>query len=427
MNIEYSLRGLLNALFRHLIKIIAISSVVVLVGLSYIFSIEETYEANATLLVKFGEGALPDVDRSAPSEFSVNDRQELLQSYIKMVKSRDLLLSAVEKIGVDTLYPPKDEGADVVEPSVPVDPVRVAVRRLLGGDLKVTRVGKGNILEFRVKNENPRIAAKFVQILIDRFIEHQNKIYSVEDASFLHLQVESAEEALFEVKQKFLAFKQGLIVSDLQRELDLLLVEKSNLSSLAFSAVTSSQKELEDLLAQEAEMLVTYQPSSPLLKSVQDRIEVVQEIIADKQNDLVSGDESGTLAPRLAKIEARIAVLEENRPKYEQFEQDVRSKISDYEYYKRKGDDARINDMLRKQNITRISVLEHPMVPDKPVSARKKLLLLGFICFGGFLGLGVSLIVELFDDRIITVEAVISSTDVPLLVCFDRKERGGVS
>jgi len=425
MNIEFSLRGLLNALFRHFFKIFAITAVVSLLGVSHILSIEEKYEANAVLLVKFGEGALLDLSRDQPQEFSINDRREILESYIKIVESRDLLFAAVEKVGVDVLYPPNDdaetEPKDVDE--VVIDPMRLAIARLRGGDLSVRADSGSNIIELNVRNYDPEVAAKFVQVLVDSFIAHQNRVYSVEDTNFLNAQVVVAEKALLDAKQSFLDFKQTLAVSDLPRELELLLNEKSRLSGLAVSAVSSAQSELEDLLRQEAEMAVTYQPNSPFLQSVRNRIDIMQRIVADKQNDLLSDDKSGTLAPRLSKIDMRIALLEQGRLQYEQYANTMHTRKSDYEYYKRKSEDARINDMLRQQNITRVSVLEQPIIPDKPVSAHKKLLLLGFIILGGFLGLGVSLVFELLDDRIMTVEAVTANTKIPLLVCFDRKER----
>ncbi len=127
----------------------------------------------------------------------------------------------------------------------------------------------------------------------------------------------------------------------------------------------------------------------------------------------------------MEKIDERIAYLEEHRPEYERHAQNVKAKEKDYTYLKEKGEDARINEMLRQQNITRISVLEKPLVPTAPVSHPKKLLLIAFLMLGGFLGLSVALMFEILDDHITSAEEIEHTLDLPVLASFDEPSQGG--
>jgi succinoglycan biosynthesis transport protein ExoP len=90
MYIETTSRGILTALFRQKIKLFLTVALITLVGLAYIFSLTPRYETKGSLLVKFGEGAVPSIarpDSQRSTEFSRSDRSELMQSYLKILQS----------------------------------------------------------------------------------------------------------------------------------------------------------------------------------------------------------------------------------------------------------------------------------------------------------------------------------------------------
>lgn len=423
MYMELSLRGILNALFKHQLKMIVIAGVIVCIGLIYSLGIGKRYDSHASLLVKFGQDAVSGLERNSQKDAVRYDRSEILKSYVKILKSRDLLKAAVEKIGHERLYPEKQDNKDSQEEAA-IDPVRLAVARMVQ-DLEVYEDDKSNIIDLRVINENPQIAADFASILIDAFIAYQNKIYSNTDTSILDERIAEARTGLDQVNKEFLEFKQATGISELNKEMDLLLTEKSDLTSIAFSAVSRAQEELAELRAREAEMLVTYNENSPLLKSLQDRITVVQQTLDDRQDDLVAEeDNGGALVPKLESIDERIAYLEKYRSEYEEHKQAVDTKEADYNYYKQKVEDARISDILRQKNITRISVLDKPEVSVRAIPRRRVFLMIAFMLAGAFCAFGVALIYELLDDRVSNSESIRLGTKLPVLASFDEAGKG---
>lgn len=424
MYIEYSFRGLLNALFRHYLTIMSIGAVFVLMGLFYVMNIQSVYDSQSTMLVKFGGGAMQELNRESPSEYSNNDRQEIMQSYEKMLFSRDLLLPAVKKIGADKLDPSliidlDEENAAQLQ----AENNMKAVRSLVGGAVVVVIDKKSNTISLRVTNKDPEIAAKFAQTLTEDFIAYQNEIYSASDVSFMQAQIDGSKGLLEEAQRTFLGFKQAVSISDLEKEMQQLHQEKTTISTMAFGVVNSAQQELSGLRAREAEMLVTYQPKSPILRALQDRIAVVEDTLHARQDELmaISEEPEGAVTTKLAKIDERIAYLEKHRSEYDEHANIVQTRETDFQYFKQKGEDARINEALRKMNITRITVLEKPIIAISPVPAKKKLILIAFIMMGAFFGLSIALVIEVLDDRINTSEGAQSAIGLPVIASFDRQ------
>lgn len=419
MTIEYNTRGILQAFFRRKWQFLLVFILFAAAGAVWLAGVVPVYQARGSMLVRFGQNARPEIvmpGSARPAEYSYSDRSEIMESNAKILQSHDLLRAAVADMGIGALYP--DMATDAID--APVAAER-AVNRLLGGDLDVRTAGGSNIIELYVRNGDPKIAAGFAEKLMDMFIRRQAEMYNTAQTGFLDEQTTAMKDRLESSRGEFLDFKKEMGIAAIDEELDQLLREKSDLSSLAFQSLAEAQKTLAALEAKESELKSTYKNDSPVLARVHQSVVLAKKQLAERQGDMNGAEEGeGTLAPRLATIEERIAWLETQRGRYNELEQRVKMDEENYRYYQQRGEEARVNNLLNAENITRISVVDRPAVPLSPVYPRKKMMLLAFVMAGILCGLGLALALELLDDRLTSPGQAAAALDLPVLATFGK-------
>jgi uncharacterized protein involved in exopolysaccharide biosynthesis len=414
---ENFMRTFLTGFFRQSFTFVFFFLLVGGLGVAYLTVTKPIYEVRSSMLVKFGKDARPDGSTSENTDYADADyhaRQEIIQSYIKIMLSRDLLRELVNKVGPSQLYPglklkPKD--------NTPMS--EVVIDKLLGGDLKVTN-DESHVIDIAVRNHDPRIAMEICTFVMNAFIRKRTEIYNTPQTNFLQSQIDEAHKKL-DISQKNLqAFKEQAGISAIDEELSQLLREKSDLTALAYNAITDSQKRLADLKEKEAEMQSTYRDDSPMLQRLHDTLVVAQEDLKKRRNDLNAPDGNGSsLAAKLASVDKRISYLESQRGKYNELQQEVSIDQDNYLVYLKRGEEARINNLLNKENITSIDVMDHPSLPASPVTPKKLIVLALTFLAALMAGCGMALSRELLDDRLTTPEKLYDALRVPVLASFE--------
>lgn len=436
MKLELTPRGLLVTLFRQRIRILLVFLVIMGLGMSYIIYAKPMYHTAGRLLVKFGENAMPDVAMrdKAPVELSVNDRSETMQSNTEILRSHDLLQTVVLEFGPERIYPgitKRVEGRDT--------PVEATIKTLLKNHLNVKFSQQSNIIEVHMLNSNPEVAAQFVKRLLELFIRRQTEVYNMPQTSFLEEQAAKAKAGLEESQKALYDFKAKAGISDIEEELTQLLKEKGEAATIAFESVDEAQRILSELRAKEAEMLTTYRSSSPQVKRLRQSINEAEKQLRVRMADLKergaapgNSDElidgisepktaTGMLASQTANIDKRINELEEQRTHYNDLVRQVQIDAESYKNYQVRAEEARANETLNQQNITRISVVDEPVVPMKPAQPRK-MLILGVCLLGGIIfALGTGIVIEILDERFSTPEQVYVTLQLPVMATFNEK------
>ncbi|MGZ9097470.1 MAG: GumC family protein [Micavibrio sp.] len=416
MDIENSLRGFLTAFFRQSGAFLSISVIVFLAGAGYLLMTKPVYEASGSVVVKFGQDARPEANIGEQADYAESDtnaRQEIIRSYIKIISSPDMLRGLVKEFGALRLYPDLEGKleADAVE--------EVAVRNLLEGDLKVT-YDQTHVIDIAVRNQDPKIAMEIATRVMQAFVRRRTEIYNTPQTDFLRQQIEEARQKLQGAQHDLQAFKQKAGISAIDEELAQLLREKSELSTLAFSAVTVAQARLVELETQEAKMKSTYRMDSPMLNGFRKTVAVARADLKQRQDDLnASGKSGSSLGTRMANVDKRLSYLEAQRGGYNDLQQQVKIDEENYLYYLKRGEEARINKMLNSQNITRIGVVDKPVVPVEPIKPKKKIFLAVTLLAAMIAGAGTALSRELLDDRLTSPDQVYSRLGVPVLLTFD--------
>lgn len=426
MYLEFSARGLMTAFFRQKMSFLLVFLLVMIGGIYYLASLRPAYESTGTFIIKFGQGAVPALarpDGQGPAEYSRSDRDEVIQSNVQILQSADLLKSVIEKIGVERLYPGITlaiRGTDSSE--------LAAVARLREKDLKVTTDSRSDLIEVRVRNASPYMAKEFAETLLNMFIVRQSQIYGLPQTSFLDQQIADAKRKIVESQSEFQDFKQKNGISTIDGEMTSLISERSELAVRAFqagteaqaNAVREAQESLSKLENDAVSTRATYRSDSPIVTRLDAGIATARAQLAARQAELNAvGGKGGALEPKIGVINARIALLEENRSRYNELQQRVTMDEESYKYYQQRGEEARVNDRLNQENITRISVVDKPTQPVKPVGLNRLLLLAAILTTACLLAIAVAFVLEFLNDTIVFPEQLKSCIGLPVLGGFE--------
>ena len=415
---EYNLRSLLRVLFRHKGKFFLVFTLVLAFGVFYVSRLKPTFQAHGSLLVKFGEDAVPDLNRASSGGgggASQTEHDEVIESNAKILQSIGLLTDVVTRVGVYAFYPDLQKQ--------PVDAntaTQMAVDRL-GKDLKIWTDSKSNIIDVEVKNADPVLAQQFAATLMNQFIVRQSQVYGAPHTRFLTQQISDARAELGAAQSAFQSFRQRLGISDLGEEMSQLLQEKRDLSGLSFQSATQAQNDLAKLQSDRAAAVATYNASSPVVQRIDQNIATAQAEVSARQ--FGSGSTSAGLPQKLGSINARISFLEANRSKYDDLKQRVSMEEDKYKNYLEHGSDAHVDEMLNQQNITRIAIVDQPVVPARALPGRRKIFAIAFLLTALLAGLGTVFGFEVINDKVDDPYDITRGTGLPVLATFDKRER----
>lgn len=425
MGFEYNMRGMLHALFRQKYKIFSIFLLFTLLGFYVVTKSNDTYKAQGGMLVKFGDEARPDVNLSGERRAkasNASEREEVLDSYIRILKSQALLGDVVAKIGIGKLYPDSKSADSKQWAGLSDDEkLQIAVADVLD-HLNVINNGTNTIIDVYFTHGDPVVAAELVNILMQEFIAKQANIYDTAQTQFLDDQSAAMKARVEGAREDLYKFKSEYGISDIDQEMEQLLKQKSDLVSIAYNAVSDARQKLSEARSQAAQDRNNYRPESSLQKKANKAVSVAQQNLNQREkelNSLVHGGDT-EIGQKLSLINERIAELEAYRGEYNELQQTLRLNEENYRYYKQRGEEARVNNLLNAQNITRITIIDPALMPPKPIGRPNAIILLAFLLAGISLGLFVGFAFEFMDERFSTPEQIVQALDIPVIAHFER-------
>ena len=417
MKIETTPRGLLNVFFRQRLKFVLTFLLVLAAAAAYISTAKPTYLSAGSLLMKFGQGATPDISRpnDRPSEVSQNDRREIMQSNNEILLSHDLLMTLVKEFGAEKIYP------DIGQRAKGEPPMEVAIHTLQVSDIMVRIGQQSNVIDVSMLNRDPILARDMLHRLFELFIARHSEMYNAPQTGFMLDQVARAKEKLETSQNALKAFKTKNGISSIEEESSQLLRDKGEASTVGLESIDTAQEKLADLKSKEAELLSTYRADSPVVKQIRENISLARKELNRRQADLRSRKgEDGMLGPHVSQINRRMQELESQRSAYNDLFRQVQIDEENYKNYQLRSEEARVNDILNQKSITRVSVLDEPVAAMKPARPRKKLVLAMSLLFGLLLASSLVLASELMDERFTTPKHLEEALDVPVLAVFSK-------
>ncbi len=414
MQIEFTTRGLLSVFFRQIKVFLVICIFTIVSGLVYITITRPVYESKGVLLVKFGDTL--GLSRSNNTiMLSQNDRTEIIQANMDILRSRSLILSVVNKIGIDALYP--ELSLSLTDKSSLEEAV---LQRIIKSDLNVKSGLQSNLISIIFTHHNPEIASSFIQHLIDIFIIRQSEVYNPAQTNFLQQEIKQSAEKLEKSQKELRLFKAKTGITSIDDEIAQLLKQKSDTGTVSLESLDDSWNRLSELQGKELQLLATYREDSPQVKAVREQVEQARNHLSQRQADLASrtGSAAGNITKRLASLEAQ-------RNKFNDLQRQVAIDEANYKNYLMRGEEARINEVLNKKNITPIVVVDNPVTPKKPSKPNIKMIFLISMLAGAVLGLGLALALETLDLRFTTLDQLATALNVLPMASFNElpKER----
>lgn len=430
MNLEYNLRGLLHLFFRQKTKFLITLALILIPAILLTLRIEPHYESKSSLLLKFGQNARLEVNLQGTQTYkpsNSNERKEIMQSNVRIIKSVDLIKAALEDKSLSDMYP------QLAETALNKDQKLQKAAQTVQNNLTVV-AGKDNyLIEVSFKHKNPQIATNVTKAIIKTFRERHTEIYETPQTNFLEEQSIKAQEKLKLSREAFVEFKKQAGISEIDREIEQLLRQKNELSTasyksqteaIAYQSMIQAQEKLAELEAEAAKLRTTYREDSPVVKSMNDSLAIARGELRNRKSDLsrIGSRLTGSINVQNNQINERIGWLEQQRGRYNELAQQVKLDEENSKYYRQRMEEARINNMLNAEDITSISVIDAPTTPLKPSGPDKRLFLIAAIIFASVIAAAIAILYELMDERVSFPNQIRSRLGLPVLATFTEKE-----
>jgi len=473
------LRDFLTVLFKRRRLILATFAAIVATVTVATFLLPPAYEAEARLLVRVGRENVyrSEVGSDQPQVLSFNN-EEVINSETNILTSRDLIARVVSSLTVDQLYPGLAK-----HPPRRGTPQDAAVQRL-GRDLTVEGMRKSNVIRVSLRHEDPRMAAKGLNLLVEYFKEKHLQAYSDPQSSYLKEQLAAYAQRLERSQEGLEAFKQANRVFSLEEQRTLLLTQRAGLDSslkttqnqiqelrkkigavtnllqtvsaeVALSTETERYRSIDDAKSQllalqlkEQDLLRKFTEGNQLVVGVRREMEIVRSFISREEQEVKRRMQTGqnvvyldlerelnrlrselpsqeakaaSLTRQIAQLDQQIPSLDMTEMTLENLKRDVAVNDRNYRAYLEKVEDARILEDLNRQKSVNISVIQQAAVPVDPVRPRKVLNITLAILLGSVASLGVAFVTELSAQSLSTPGAVERALGLPVLTTIALK------
>jgi uncharacterized protein involved in exopolysaccharide biosynthesis len=288
--VNSSLRDVLHVVFKRKAQIFAFFVATVIVVSVGTFLFPPKYESTAELLVKIGRENLyvPATGNVGPL-LSV-DRENQINSELEILKSRSLTEKVAASLGARNIFPRLEFKAGVAHGSIQALDVgqgliKEAALRIQKG-LNIERVTKSDVIEVGYRHEDPEMAARVVNTLVQFFLDlHVNVHENPQSHEFFKMQSQTSRDKLKELEEQLKAFK-----------------DEHN--------VTSLKEEQVLLLKQEAEFVVELNRSITLEAETKNRIKEIRKQLAATPETIPQGKEIDHNPYVINTLEARLVELE---------------------------------------------------------------------------------------------------------------------
>jgi uncharacterized protein involved in exopolysaccharide biosynthesis len=475
---ESGLREFLTVLFKHRIRIAAAFSLSLVAGLVLSFVLPPAYEARSTLLVKVGREYISNPGAGDTRLLLSLEQQEIVNSEIQILSSRELIGKVVSILTVETLYPKLAK-----RPPSKMTPEEASVLRI-EKDLSVTGIRKSNVIDVSFRHEDRQVAAKVVNLLVELFREKHLQVFSDPQSSFLERQLGIYRGKLGNSEQSMESFKQKNQVFSLEEQRTLLLKQRMELDSTlkntqhrtdelreklrtlrnqkadtgrkgkALYTGTERDKILVDAKAKllalqlaEQDLLKRYREDSRRVQDLRAEIETVKQFLREQEEYVSSTEQAGgrifqeieleivkteadlkaqgakssALLEQVRRLDGEIRALDLNERKFQELRREVSANERNFRAYEERVEQARISEDMNRSKLANISVIQPADVPVKPVTPKKRLTLLLSALFGCFSGLGLALVSEHLSQVMTTPDSAERRLGLPVLATISLK------
>jgi polysaccharide biosynthesis transport protein len=296
MDIALGRREVASILFKHAkrLAVIFFAVFVVFFGGSYILT--DTYKAETRILVQSGrefEVATQRGDQT-PTGVPQITKQEIINSEVEILGSRDLAESVIRSVGIKRMYPGLAEDGVLVQLHIrdpPTEAERMnAATKKFTKKLKIESVTMSNIITLSYWNADRDVAIEALAKLAQVYQQRHAEIFGNKGSGVLGQQTGEYEKQLVDVTHKITDLKNAQHLSDIAYEREQLIQDRSDVES-----------KLRDLKTQSIE-------AHRSLEFYQQQLKSMPELVLTNQN---SADAIETAKSRLLDLNTQLLTLKQ--------------------------------------------------------------------------------------------------------------------
>lgn len=483
--LSFTTRDLVLILFRHRQRALTAFFLCLAVAVAFSLLVRPVYQSEASILVnKLGREFTfrSELSLGASSVIPMTtDPEEILNTQVQLMRSRDVIFATIGRIGLEQLYP------QLVRPGEVPD-MDKAVEKF-GDSLQTVPQRTSNILHIAFRHPNRELAAATLDVLIQIFRDKSINVYINTQTRFYEDQVVQARDRFTQADRKLTAFRQERGVLAFEPNKALLFQQRVNFDTelkkvnadLAGSAeriqalqqsidqvprdvtafidtqqsrvVDDARSKLLNLKLRQQEIAANFAPNSRQVQQVNQEIAIAEQFLAQQstkfagtvrkarnevltalETDLsrATADQKGlegrqrSLTAQIADIDAQIAAMTAGDTERWSLERDVAAAQDYLKIFMVKLEEARAADSLNQSRIGNIAIVQAPSIPDprQPVQPRPLLYSILGILAGLFSAFVVALLSELASDTIYDPVRTERLLDIPTLAVFNLAGNG---
>jgi uncharacterized protein involved in exopolysaccharide biosynthesis len=472
---ELTTREVLSILFKEWRKLAGVFLGLALLVIGWSYTLTPYYEASTRLLIKSGREFQVRSDPTQPvASVPSATKQEIVNSEIQILTSRDLVEAVINKVGVDRLYPETvgwfswlRSGGAAADPAV----MEAAVRKFFA-DFKAAPVELADVIEVTYRNPDHDIAVQTLNTMVELYQQKHALMFSDPRYKFLEQQTKQYENQLDAITGKVTEIKNGKSLFDVDAQRAKLLDDRASTNTIlqqlrsqsvdAHQRVDFLQARLKstpalvpagtsqaDVVEQAKARLLDLQVKAQQLReryvgNVKPLQDTEQEMASVRQFIGGAGGKAWTqrntayddmvvalnraladAAPldqqialrttQAAAIDERLRSLEAGAKELEDSQRERRTLEELVHTYRARYEEARMTEDLDKGNVVSVSVVQKPSAPARPAGPRHLPYGLAGLLIGIVGASGMLIYLLVFRETLITVESVERIIGVPVL------------
>jgi uncharacterized protein involved in exopolysaccharide biosynthesis len=476
-----SLLDALTMIFKHKTKIIIIFLTIVAVVTGVTFLQQPVYEAKSSLLVKIfkDDTSRPGIGQEKGNLPLTLSQDELINTEIQILTGRELAEKVIQTLQTGKMYPSLARNS-----AKKADIIMDQAVQTFGKNLKILGVRKSNVITVAFQHNDPEIAARAVNLLVDAFKDKHLAMHSDPQSSFIGSQLASFEVKLKASEKNLQEYQQKNKVFSLEEQRSLLLKQRTDFDSAykitddnvseirkKIASIKSQMKHVENsnvrytqtsrdtiivdaqsrllgLRLKEQELSRKYTDNNRLVVDARKEVETVNQFLKDQEKGIVGkvktgnpvyqnlemdlfraeadlnsqAAKAGALKSQLRELDNGIAALDMSESKIQNLKRELTINEKNYKTYADRHEEARISDAMNTLKLSNISIIQSAVVPVKPIKPKKKQNILLGVLLGIASGLTYAYLLENIAQTFSNPESIEKYLGLPVLITVSSKE-----
>jgi uncharacterized protein involved in exopolysaccharide biosynthesis len=460
-------------LWREKWLMMAVFSLLSLLGLSFAMTLEKEYTATARLSILLGDEYIFTPRVGAAAEGSAPKQEQIVQSEVEILTSAQVAERVIRSLGINRLFAANDiqitQGPDTPERRIAFGVANFQKK------FGASATPNTTVVRLAYSSRDPEVAALALNKLIDEYLTYRREVLFEDRTESLTQQRSEFEVQLQGVQQEITGFMARNDVADFESERtslqgllastrsELLSVQARQREAQGRYASTDASYQREptevrqsfesdnsrrriELVTQLADLQTRYTDDSQPVQDAQRRIEALDQVLnspagqaagnlktgPNPVRDTLAGERArnaadvealvqreAVLSAQAAQLQARAVTLSQSRPEYEDLLRRKAVLEEQVKQFSTREASARAQNELNRTSNDNIRVIERANVPTRGTSL-KRFAALGALAFAGLTALMAGLVRAFSRSSFPTPASVGRTLGLPVLATVAR-------